>query len=108
MWSNRQKMHDADAGRARQHLPEPTGLWRVPDAHVVAVRRSPARPATDRAGGASAIVSIFSPHTKWKEAGLSAPAAAAPADVWLAAGEERPGGAGSEEGVTFSDLLADD
>ena len=30
MWSNRQKMHDADAERARQNLPEPTGLWRVP------------------------------------------------------------------------------
>ena len=34
MWSNRQKMHDADAERAKQNLPEPTGLWRVPGAHV--------------------------------------------------------------------------
>ena len=32
MRSNRQKMHDADAERARQNIPEPTGLWRVPGA----------------------------------------------------------------------------
>ena len=40
MWSNRQKMHDADAERARQNLPEPTGLWRVPGAHVAAMGAS--------------------------------------------------------------------
>ena len=28
-------------GAARQHLPEPTGLWRVPGAHVDAVSTSP-------------------------------------------------------------------
>ena len=40
MWSNRQKMHDANAERARQNLPEPTGLWRVPGAHVAAMGAS--------------------------------------------------------------------
>ena len=48
MWSNRQKMHDADAERARQNLPEPTGLWRVPGAHVAAMGAS----FGDRVGGA--------------------------------------------------------
>ena len=37
MWSNRQELHDAEAERARQHLPEPTMPWRAPGAHVVAV-----------------------------------------------------------------------
>ena len=33
--------HGAMGGAARQHLPEPTGLWRVPGAHVDAVGGSP-------------------------------------------------------------------
>ena len=50
MWSNRQKMHDADAERAKQNLPEPTGLWRVPGAHVAAMGAS----FGDRVGGLGA------------------------------------------------------
>ena len=37
MWSNRRKMHDADAGCTRQHPPEPTRPWRVPGVRVDAV-----------------------------------------------------------------------
>ena len=47
MWSNRPKMHDAEAERARQHLPEPSGLWRVPGMHAVAMGAPPG----DRAEG---------------------------------------------------------
>ena len=54
MWSNRQKMHDADAERARQNLPEPTGLWRVPGAHVAAMGAS----FGDRVGGAVSVHSL--------------------------------------------------
>ena len=54
MWSNRQKLHDADAERARQNLPEPTGLWRVPGAHVAAMGAS----FGDRVGGAVSIHSL--------------------------------------------------
>ena len=35
--SGKRAINEADAGRARQHLPEPTGLWRVPGAHLDAV-----------------------------------------------------------------------
>ena len=56
MWSNRQKMHDADAERNRQNLPEPTasGLWRVPGAHVAAMGAS----FGDRVGGAVSLHSL--------------------------------------------------
>ena len=37
MYPNRQKINDVDAGRARRHPSGPTGLWRVPGAHVDAV-----------------------------------------------------------------------
>ena len=47
MWSNRQELHDAEAERARQHLPEPTMPWRAPGARVVAVGGPPG----DRVGG---------------------------------------------------------
>ena len=47
---NRQKKDDADAGRARQHLPEPTRPWNVPGVRVDAVVGSPG----ERVGGATA------------------------------------------------------
>ena len=47
-------MHDADAGRARQHNPEPTGLWQVPGVHVVAVGAPPG----DRVVGAVSVVTL--------------------------------------------------
>ena len=37
MYPNRQKINDVDAGRARRYPSGPTGLWRVPGAHVDAV-----------------------------------------------------------------------
>ena len=54
MWSNRQKLHDADAERARQNLPDPTGLWRVPGAHVAAIGAS----FGDRVRGAVVVHSL--------------------------------------------------
>ena len=54
MWSNRQKMHDADAERNRQNLPEPTGLWRVPGAHAAAMGAA----FGDRVGGAVNLHSL--------------------------------------------------
>jgi hypothetical protein len=56
MWSNRQELHDAEAERARQHLPEPTMPWRAPGARVVAVGGLPG----DRVGGAVSVGSLFS------------------------------------------------
>ena len=55
MWSNRQKLHDAEAERARQHLPEPTMPWRAPGARVVAVGGTPG----DRVGGAVSVGSLW-------------------------------------------------
>ena len=54
MWSNRQELHDAEAERARQHLPEPTMPWRAPGARVVAVGGLPG----DRVGGAVSVGSL--------------------------------------------------
>ena len=55
MWSNRQELHDAEAERARQHLPEPTMPWRAPGARVVAVGGPPG----DRVGGSVSVVSLL-------------------------------------------------
>ena len=55
MWSNRQELHDAEAERARQHLPEPTMPWRAPGARVVAVGGLPG----DRVGGAVSVGSLL-------------------------------------------------
>ena len=54
MWSNRQKLHDAEAERARQHLPEPTMPWQAPGARVVALGGPPG----DRVGGAVSVGSL--------------------------------------------------
>ena len=54
MWSNRQKIDVADAGRARQRPSGPTRQWRVPGAHVVDVRGSPG----DRVGGTVSVVTL--------------------------------------------------
>ena len=54
MWSNRQELHDAEAERARQHLPEPTMPWRAPGARVVTVGGLPG----DRVGGAVGVGSL--------------------------------------------------
>ena len=56
MWSNRQKMDDADAGRARQHPSGPTRPWLVPGAHVVDVGGSPG----DCVGGTVSVVTLSS------------------------------------------------
>ena len=55
MWSNRQKLHDAQAERARQHLPEPTMPWQAPGAHIVDVGGSPG----DRVGGAVSVRTLW-------------------------------------------------
>ena len=44
-------MHDAEADRTRQHLPEPTMPWQAPGAHIVDVGGSPG----DRVGGAVSV-----------------------------------------------------
>ena len=54
MYPNRQELHDAEAERARQHLPEPTMPWRAPGARVVAVGGPPG----DRVGGAVSVGSL--------------------------------------------------
>ena len=55
-------MHDAEADRTRQHLPEPTMPWQAPGAHIVDVGGSPG----DRVGGAVSVVSL---HTQKGGAG---------------------------------------
>ena len=55
MWSNRQKLHDAEAESARQHLPESTMPWQAPGARVVAVGGSHG----DGVGGAVSVGSLW-------------------------------------------------
>ena len=61
MWSNRQKLHDAEAESARQHLPESTMPWQAPGARVVAVGGSHG----DGVGGAVSVGSLY--HQKLRD-----------------------------------------